>query len=173
MAHPYRRDNVPGMASPSVPTGEGGDDPPRFSYVVGRLDRALRQELEHRLAPFGLTVSQYTALSVLRRTSGLSNAQLARRSYVTPQSMLEVVTALERGGYVERAPSAAHRWTLEARLTPAGHAQLDVCDGAVDAMEREMLAEVAEDERPALVAHLMSCVRALHAGFAERAAPVR
>ncbi len=157
------------MVSESVPTGEGDDDPPRFSYVVGRLDRALRRELEHCLAPFGLTWPQYTTLSVLRRTSGLSNAQLARRSYVTPQSMLEVISALERAGYLERAPSPAHSWTLEARLTSAGRVQLDACDRAVDAMEREMLAEVPEGERPALVGHLMSCVRALHAGFEERA----
>lgn len=153
------------MAAPPRPP----DDPglPRLSYVVGRLDRALRRELDHRLAPFSLTLPQYTALSVLRRTSGLSNAQLARRSYVTPQSMFEVISALERAGYVDRAPSAGHRRTLETRLTAKGWAQLEACDRAVDAMEREMLAEVPEDAHRALIGHLMSCVRALHAGFAK------
>jgi DNA-binding MarR family transcriptional regulator len=158
------------MASESGPTDAGGDDLPRLSYVVGRLDRALRRELDHRLEPFGLTVPQYTALSVLRRTSALSNAQLARRSYVTPQAMLEVVSALEQAGYIERAPSPSHSWTRETHLTPAGRARLDACDRVVDEMEREMLAEVPEQARPALVGHLMSCVRALHAGFDERAA---
>jgi len=144
---------------------------PRFSYVVGRLDRALRRELDRRLEPFGLSWPQYTALSVLQRTSGLSNAQLARRCYVTPQSMHQVIDALERAGYVERAPSSAHRRVLETRLTASGLAELRACDAAIEQMEEEMLTDVPEGRREALVADLMSCVRALHAGFAQRARP--
>jgi DNA-binding MarR family transcriptional regulator len=136
--------------------------------VIGRLDRALRHELDHLLRPFGLTRNQYTALSVLRSSTGLSNAQLARRSYVTPQSMLAVITALEGAGYIERARSASHRGVLVTRLTDRGHAQLQACDRAVDDMEREMLAAIPEERRDALLVELMSCVRALHAGFAER-----
>jgi DNA-binding MarR family transcriptional regulator len=145
-------------------------DLPRLSYVVGRLDRALRQELDRRLDPFGLTWPQYTALSILARTSGLSNAQLARRTYVTPQSMLEVISALERAGYVERAPSPAHRRVLETRMTPSGRAELTACDQAINQMEQDMLAGVPEHRQGRLVADLMSCVRALHAGFADHAA---
>ena len=131
------------------------DELPRFSYVVGRLDRAVRQELDHRLRPFGLSWPQYTALSVLRRTTGLSNAQLARRTYVTPQSMIEVTSALEREGYLERAPSPAHARVLESRLTEKGHRELAACDAAVDAMEAEMLAGVPEDRRVELVEQLL------------------
>jgi len=148
---------------------DGDQDLPRLSYVVGRLDRALRRELDRRLEPFGLSWPQYTALSVLRRTSGLSNAQLARRSYVAPQSMHEVIDALERAGYVQRAPSAAHRKVLETRLTPSGELELAACDEAISAMEREMLADVPDDRRGQLVADLIGCVRALHAGFEEPA----
>jgi DNA-binding MarR family transcriptional regulator len=159
--------------SSGTPLDDRGADSelPRLSYVVGRLDRALRQELDRRLEPFGLTWPQYTALSVLARTSDLSNAQLARRTYVAPQSMLEVISALERAGYVERAPSRAHRRVLETRMTSSGRAELSACDRAIDEMERDMLTGVPEERRPGLVADLMSCVRALHAGFAERAAP--
>ena len=39
---------------------------PRIGYVIGRLDRALRREIGALVAPFGLTVSKYTALSILR-----------------------------------------------------------------------------------------------------------
>jgi DNA-binding MarR family transcriptional regulator len=144
------------------------DDLPRFSYVIGRLDRAVRQELEHRLEPFGLSWPQYTALSVLRRTTGLSNAQLARRSYVTPQSMIEVTGSLERAGYLERAPSPAHARVLESRLTEKGRRELAACDTAVDAMESELLAGVPEDRRAELVEQLIGCVQALHAGFEHR-----
>jgi hypothetical protein len=48
-----------------------------MGYVIGRLDRALRREISALVAPHGLSVAKYTALSVLRDRPGLSNAQLA------------------------------------------------------------------------------------------------
>jgi hypothetical protein len=57
-----------GLPLVSETNGTEPGDLPRFSYVVGRLDRAIRQELDHRLAPLGLTWPQYTALSILRRS---------------------------------------------------------------------------------------------------------
>ena len=90
---------------------------PRISYVIGRLDRALRREIGALVAPHGLTVPQYTALSILRDRAGLSNAQLARRSYVTPQSMNEVIASLERDGLVARSPAANHGRVLETAVT--------------------------------------------------------
>lgn len=144
-------------------TGDG--DLPRLSYVVGRLDRALRQELDRRLEPLGLRWPEYTALSVLRRTTGLSNAQLARRTYVTPQSMIEVISRLERDRYLERAPSADHARILRSRLTRKGRRALAACDQVVDEMEQAMLAGVPEERHAGLVEELISCVQALHAGF--------
>lgn len=148
----------------------GDRELPRLSYVVGRLDRALRQELDRRLEPFGLRWPEYTALSILRRTTGLSNAQLARRTYVTPQSMMEVISRLERERYLERAPSADHARVLKSRLTRKGRRALAACDEAVDEMERAMLAGVPEERHAELVEQLIGCVQALHAGFADRSA---
>ena len=67
------------------------------------MDAAQAKQIEEAVKPRGLTVPQYTTLSVLRRHSGLSNAQLARRSLTTPQSMSEVIAALERNGLISPA----------------------------------------------------------------------
>jgi DNA-binding MarR family transcriptional regulator len=138
---------------------------PRISYVVGRLDRALRREIGALVAPHGLTVPQYTALSILRDRAGLSNAQLARRSYVTPQSMNEVIAKLERDGLVARSPAANHGRVLEMALTPAGHEVLKRCDDAVTEMESRMLADLDDDARAELLKALKDCVHRLHAGL--------
>jgi DNA-binding MarR family transcriptional regulator len=135
------------------------------SYVVARLDRALRREIDEVVRPHGLTLARYTALSVIARRDGLSNAQLARRSYVTPQSMSQVILDLENDGLIERQPDRSHRRILRATLTAAGRRVLASCDRAVDALEREMLAEVPAQEHEALIAHLTSCVRRLGAGL--------
>jgi hypothetical protein len=70
---------------------------PRLSYLIGRLDRVLRRQLSTAVEANGMTLPAYTTLSVLRADDGLSNAQLARRSMVTPQSMSdEAVDEVER-----------------------------------------------------------------------------
>jgi DNA-binding MarR family transcriptional regulator len=140
---------------------------PRVSYVVARLDRALRREIDEVVRPHDLTLARYTALSVIARRDGLSNAQLARRSYITPQSMSQVIGALERDGLIERQPDRSHRKILRATLTSRGRRTLAACDRAVDALEEEMLAEVPAEERDALIANLTGCVRRLGAGLRE------
>jgi DNA-binding MarR family transcriptional regulator len=137
------------------------------SYVVARLDRALRREIDEVVRPHDLTLARYTALSVIARRDGLSNAQLARRSYITPQSMSQVISALERDGLIERQPDRSHRKILRARLTGKGRRVLAECDRAVDALEQEMLTEVPAEARDAFVTHLTSCVRRLGAGLRE------
>ena len=136
---------------------------PRISYVVGRLDRALRREIGALVAP--LTVPQYTALSILRDRAGLSNAQLARRSYVTPQSMNEVIAALEREGLVVRAPAANHGRVLETTVTDNGLQVLARCDRAVTEMEDRMLADLDPAARTELLKALTECVHRLGAGL--------
>jgi DNA-binding MarR family transcriptional regulator len=138
---------------------------PRIGYIVGRLDRGIRRAIEERLAPHALTVPQYTALSILRERSGLSNAQLARRTYVTPQSMNEVIAALEREGLIRRAPDANHRRILRTTLTPKGRRVLAACDEAIGAMEADMLSELSPAGREQLRDGLLSCVHRLGAGF--------
>ena len=138
---------------------------PRISYVIGRLDRALRREIGALVARHGLTVPQYTALSILRDRAGLSNAQLARRSLVTPQSMNAVIAALEREGLVARSPAANHGRVLETEVTDAGLVVLAHCDEAVNEMESRMLADLDDEARDELLTALTGCVHRLGAGL--------
>jgi DNA-binding MarR family transcriptional regulator len=141
---------------------------PRISYVVARLERAVRAAVNERVRPHGLTTLQYTTLSVLgARGQPLSNAQLARRAYMTPQSMIEVIDALERKGLIRRDPHPSHRRVFPATMTAKGRRVLTACDAAVEEMEEEMLAGLSSEDRESLVASLKRCVRALHAGFPE------
>ena len=141
---------------------------PRISYVIARLERAIRAAIGERVKPYGLTTSQYTTLSVVGTRSGLSNAQLARRAYMTPQSMSEVIDALETRGLIERRTRAGRGRALPAILTRKGRRVLDSCNRAVDELEEEMLRDLSADERALLAEGLTSAVRALHAGLPER-----
>jgi DNA-binding MarR family transcriptional regulator len=139
---------------------------PRISYVIARLERAVRAAITERVRPHGLTTLQYTTLSVLgSRGQPLSNAQLARRAYMTPQSMIEVIDALERKGLIRRDTHPNHRRVYPASLTAKGREVLAACDAAVEEMEQEMMAALEPDEREQLLEWLKTCVRSLHAGF--------
>jgi DNA-binding MarR family transcriptional regulator len=149
--------------TPAVPDHQIGE--PRLSYVVGRLDRAVRQRLDEVVRRHGVSIPQYTALSVLRSRGGLSNAQLARRSLMTPQSMSEVLAALVEKGLVVRTASPDHGRIKRTELTEAGRSVLDACDVDVDEIEQLMLSELDFDQRDRLVVALKSCLRQLGAGF--------
>jgi DNA-binding MarR family transcriptional regulator len=139
---------------------------PRISYVVARLERAVRAAIAERVAPYGLTTLQYTTLSVLHRHGEpLSNAQLARRAYMTPQSMSEVIDALERNGLIKRNPHPNHRRKLPAMLTAEGRRVLAACEVAAQELEDVMLADLDAAARDAFLLYLKTAVRALGAGF--------
>src|SRR3954453_11451467 len=90
-------------------------DPPLITYLVKQTESAIRAHLDVMLRTHQLTTVQYTALTVLQHREDLSSAQLARRSFVKPQTMHETVIGLERQGLIERHPSADRRHVLLVR----------------------------------------------------------
>jgi DNA-binding MarR family transcriptional regulator len=155
------------MAERPVSATETGDDDrePTLLYLVGRIDRVVRRAMGTVLEAQGLSVNQYATLSVLDRLSGLSNAQLARRALVSPQSMNEVLLALEQRGLVRRRAHPDHRRILQARLTAKGRALLARCDAEVHQVEARMVSGLSEDERAALRGALLSSIRTLQGGL--------
>lgn len=128
---------------------------------MGRLDRLLRRRLGDALAEHGLSLPEYTALSVLAARGGLSNAQLARRSLITPQAANEVLARLEERRLVRRSDEPVHGRVRPAALTAAGRRLLARADAAADSVEREMLAGLTGVERKALRKALAEAVEGL------------
>lgn len=133
----------------------------RIAYSVGRLDRALRQRMGKVTAEHGLTVAQYTVLSVLQARGRLSNAQLARRSLVSPQAMNEIVEAMTAKRLVARRPDPEHGRIVHIALTGRGDSVLAKCDEAVRRLEDEMLAGLSETQRRQFQGLLRSCIGTL------------
>jgi DNA-binding MarR family transcriptional regulator len=118
-------------------------------YIIGRVNHGIRREMRSRLAQWGLSVQEYTTLSVLSARPGLSNAQLSRRALVTPQSMNEIMSKLERRGLVKRAPDPSHGLILRTELTAEGRGLLAEADPAVLAIQEEMMRSIAPRDRQA------------------------
>jgi DNA-binding MarR family transcriptional regulator len=136
----------PGADPDQDPEGQRG---PLTIYLVKQLELAIRHFMDEALRPYGLTTFQYTALTVLQHRGGLSSAQLARRSFVRPQTMHEMVRALEERGLIERAHAPGNRRIMEARLTREGQELLAACAPTVQKLEDRLLLDIPEKQRSA------------------------
>lgn len=139
--------------------------PLRATYVLGRLSRIVRRLLEDSLEPYELTLSEYTILTVLRRRPGLSNAQLARRAYITPQSMQEALSRLETRGIVVRTQSPDNQRIRTAVLTDSGNRLIESVESEAAMVDEKMLAGLTESERTTFVTSLQKCVIGLGGGL--------
>ena len=126
-------------------------------YVVKQVELAVRSRLDDLLRPAGLTALQYTALTVLERHPDLSSAQLARNSFVTAQSMADMITALEGRGLIERHRDRTDRRRLVVALTTDGRKLLDRYRDEVDALEEQMLAGLTRAQISSLRRNLRAC----------------
>ncbi|MCP2164039.1 MarR family winged helix-turn-helix transcriptional regulator [Goodfellowiella coeruleoviolacea] len=158
-------------AEPHQPADTEEDPAPLTLYLVKRLELVIRALLDERLRELGLTTPQYTALSVLHRRSPLSSAQLARRSFVRPQSMHEMVLALEERGLIERHRDAGNRRVLLARLTQQGEELLARCQPVVAELESHLLGGMGPRRRAEFRRMLDHGYRSL-AGLAHDALPI-
>jgi len=84
--------------------------------VLLRLARELRKETEQ----LGVTARQATLLWLVKRSPGLSLAELAAEEGISPPALSGHVDRLERAGLIERVRSSEDRRRVGLRLTEEG-----------------------------------------------------
>lgn len=132
----------------------------RVGYLLKRAQQALRSRIDEAIAHLDLTAPQYAVLANLDEQPGMSSAELARRSFVTPQTMIRIVTGLEDRGLISRAPRPDNRRVLEASLTRGGSELVALADLAVAPVEQLVTQGLSEEEVATLAGRL--------AGLADR-----
>lgn len=115
-------------------------------YLLHQASQAVRSQLEQSLRPLNLTGIQYTVLAIVGAREGVSSAELSRRFFVTPQTMNEIVTGLEKRGFLRREASAGNRRILTASLTPEGEEALATCDAIADGIEAAAFSRLSEPD---------------------------
>ena len=133
----------------------------RVGYLIKRAQTVLHDAMTDALRSRDLTVTQFAVLTALDDEPGLSNADLARRAFVTPQSMHAVLQELERRQLVVRRNHPQHQRVLQAALTETGRRTLRSAADAVNIVEERMLGQLSEPARSRLASALSSCIEAL------------
>jgi DNA-binding MarR family transcriptional regulator len=129
------------MTAPAIPAiGEGKrGEKGHIGYLLRQAHAAHRIRMEQALRDTGVTVPQFLVLTMIAAYPGVSGADLARLSLLTPQTMSVIVTNLERDGMVFRQPHAEHGRIQLIGITEAGKKFLASCKTVVAAAEKALL----------------------------------
>ena len=141
------------MSSLTVPPED--DTYRSVGYALKRAQQALRAHLDAELRTIGLTTPQYSVLAGLERSESLSNAELARQAFVTPQTMQAIVVGLERDGLVKRAAHPLHGRVLTTNLTQEGRSVVQEAHKIAAHAETLVRNAVAPDDPEVIYAALL------------------
>ena len=135
-----------------------------ISSLVGSISQLffqMRAATDEALREIDLTSPQFVALDALSREPGMTNAELARRCSVTPQTMHAIVGALESSGMIVRHPHLEQARRLQLYLSNAG--ELRAADGRflVAGVEARMLMLLSNAERDQFGHMLQRCLATL------------
>jgi DNA-binding MarR family transcriptional regulator len=132
-----------------------------IGFALKLAQQALRTHLDGALQEIGLTTPQYAVLTFLEVEPGASNAELARRAFVTPQTMQAILVALERTGFISRTPHPEHGRVQTTELTSRGRGVLKEASEIVADAEARLRKACAPVEPPAAAAMLRRLAEAL------------
>ncbi len=125
--------------------------------VLLRLTRELRKESEQ----LGVTTRQATLLWLVKRSPGLSLAELAAEEGISPPALSGHVDRLERAGLIERVRSSEDRRRVGLALTDEGVKLLRRIRARRTTWLAERLAELDQAELDALATALPALRRLL------------
>lgn len=132
----------------SIPRpGEGKRGPEgHLGYLVRQANVAVRSAMEKVLADLDVTVPQFAVLTMIAAYPGVSGADLARLTFLTPQTINVIVRNLEKAGAIEKSAHAVHGRILQLEATPKGQVLLKRCRARVHEIEHRIAALVGRDD---------------------------
>lgn len=130
-----------------------------FGYLLRQAAAAHRLKLDRALADLDLTQPQFLVLTMLSAYPRASNAELARLTLLTPQTVNVIVANLERAQALSRKPHEHHGRIIELELTEKGNRLLKTSRGRAHALERELAKGLSAEEQK-IVRHWLAQIAA-------------
>ena len=97
-----------------------------LGYLVRQANGAVRGATERALVEIGVTVPQFSVLTMVNAYPGLSGADLARLTFLTPQTINVIVGNLEKAGALRKSAHAEHGRVLQLHATAKGRSLLKI-----------------------------------------------
>ena len=135
--------------------------PAELGLLIKATQAILNQRMDEVLRPLGLTVPQYVCLRNLHDYPGDTGSELARRSFVSRQSMNVLLQGLEKAGLVERSKESGQRREKATHLTNHAEDVLVEAETHIQEVVKRMTSNLDATQRSDLFALLNSCGKAL------------
>ncbi|MGO9769944.1 MAG: MarR family winged helix-turn-helix transcriptional regulator [Roseiarcus sp.] len=134
---------------PEPGEGKRGEEG-HLGYLLRQAGAALRARMERALSDLSVTPPQFAALTMVAAYPGLSSADLARLSLLTPPTVTVIVGNLKREGALVSRPHAVHGRIRQLEITPAGKDLLARCKRRVQGVEAHIAAGLTPAEERAI-----------------------
>jgi DNA-binding MarR family transcriptional regulator len=132
-----------------------------ITVLMRQLQNAMRHATEQVLLEAELTPAQASALTELAYGAARSNAELARAGFVAPQTMVEILMALERRGLIVRKAQAEGGRAMLAELTKEGSKAVLAVHLAMRQVEERLLGALPAEDVSRLRHLLQKCLAVL------------
>jgi DNA-binding MarR family transcriptional regulator len=109
-----------------------------LGYLLRQAHAAVRLKMERTLADLGVTSPQFAVLTMLNAYPGLSGADVARLTFLTPQTVGVIIRNLERDGAIVMTPHPVHGRIQQWTLTQRGTTLLQSCRERVIQLEKRL-----------------------------------
>lgn len=132
-----------------------------IGYRLKQAQAALRSRMDEALRPLGLTTPQYSCLEAIARDPGASNSEIARRVFVTRQTMNTLLRGLQQRGLVERAERAESGRAIPTTLTAEGRRLLSEASRRVGRINEALAVALGPELSATVALGLSQCIETL------------
>lgn len=123
-----------------------------FWLNLSRTAAAISHELEARLRPRGLSLTQYNVLRILRGApEGLCQYEIRARLVAQVPDVPRILDRMEKGGAITRMRGAADRRMVIATLTETGQRLVDELDEPMKMWMNGLFTRLNEEEMRLMV----------------------
>jgi DNA-binding MarR family transcriptional regulator len=157
------------VSQPLRKTPHGDAEPRRAEYsiphLLKNLHHSVRQAVEEafRVQRIDMSFAHFLALLTLKLEPGVAGAEIARRAYVTAQTMNTILRRLESDGDIERQPNPQNARADSWFITKAGQARFDRAKVIGEAVWMRMLSVLKPTEIKLMQDMLERCIAGLDA----------
>jgi DNA-binding MarR family transcriptional regulator len=129
------------------PPGEGKRGEEGYlGYLLRQAAHASRSDLESLLSDTKVTHPQFVVMTMVGAYPGLSNADIARLSLLTPPTVSVIVGNLKRAGLISSTKHQTHGRIQQLELTDVGNEMLKSCRRHVRAAEKRLVSGLSDTD---------------------------
>ena len=129
-------------------------EPGELNHLVCRVSREHYRRSFTELAKYGVTQGQPRILRYLRENDGCIQRDLSEHCHLEPATVTNVLSGMEKAGFVIRRSSPEDRRIQRVFLTPEGESALRQVDKAHLEIERECFEGFTPEEKEQAAVYL-------------------